>query len=67
MFLRELVVRREKFRSYFLLFMEECVKVGTNSVFVVSLVSAFLGAVITLQTASNLTAPYVQDFMVASS
>ncbi len=65
LFLRELIIRREKFRSYRTLFIEECVKVGTNSVFVVSLVSAFLGAVITLQTASNLTAPYIQDFMVA--
>ena len=65
LFLSELFVRREKFGSYFKLFIDECIKVGNNSVFVVSLVSAFLGMVITIQTAYNLTAPYVADYMVS--
>jgi phospholipid/cholesterol/gamma-HCH transport system permease protein len=64
-FLGSLVVNRESFRTYFNLTMEECVKIGINSIFLVALVSFFIGAVTTIQTAYNLVSPLIPDYVIA--
>lgn len=64
-FMRELFVRRESFKTIVHLFLEECVKVGYNSILIVAIVSTFTGAVTTIQTAYNFTSPYLQDYVIA--
>ncbi|MGK7388935.1 MAG: MlaE family ABC transporter permease [Candidatus Cyclobacteriaceae bacterium M2_1C_046] len=64
-FLQSLLVNRESFMTYFRLTMEECVKVGINSALLVILVSAFLGAVSTIQTAYNLVSPLIPDYIIS--
>jgi len=64
-FLGTLVVNRESFRTYFNLTMEECIKIGINSIFLVSLVSFFIGAVTTIQTAYNLVSPLIPDYVIS--
>ncbi len=64
-FLGTLVVNRETFKTYFNLTMEECVKIGINSIFLVSLVSFFIGAVTTIQTAYNLVSPLIPDYVIS--
>lgn len=64
-FLGSLLVNRESFMTYFKLTMEECVKIGLKSAFLVILVSAFLGAVSTIQTAYNLVSPLIPDYIIS--
>lgn len=64
-FLSTLLVNRETFKTYFNLTMEECVKIGINSIFLVSLVSFFIGAVTTIQTAYNLVSPLIPDYVIS--
>lgn len=64
-FLGQLFVRRERFGTYINLTMEECIKVGYNSVFIVSIVSLFMGAVTTIQTAYNLVSPFIPDYVIS--
>ncbi len=64
-FLGELFVRRESFKVYVDLILDECIKVGYNSVFIVAIVSTFMGAVTTIQTAYNLIAPYIPDYVIS--
>ncbi|MEQ9403630.1 MAG: ABC transporter permease [Cyclobacteriaceae bacterium] len=64
-FVGQLFVRRESFRTYIKLIFDECVKVGYNSVFIVAIVSAFIGAVTTVQTAYNLISPLIADPIIA--
>lgn len=64
-FLQSLLVNRESFMTYFRLTMDECVKVGLNSALLVILVSAFLGAVSTIQTAYNLVSPLIPDYIIS--
>lgn len=44
---------------------DECIKVGYNSIFIVVIVSAFMGAVTTVQTAYNLISPLIADPVIA--
>ena len=64
-FIGQLFIRRETFKTYISLIFDECIKVGYNSVFIVSIVSAFMGAVTTLQTAYNLISPLIPDPVIA--
>jgi len=61
-----LLVRREKFSVYWKLTLDECILIGTNSIFIVAIVSSFIGAVTCLQTAANLVSPLVPIYVVAS-
>ncbi len=65
LFIGQLFVRRESFRTYVGLVCDEAVKVGYNSIFIVVIVSAFMGAVTTLQTAYNLTSPIFSDTIIS--
>lgn len=64
-FLGRLLVNRESFGTYFKLIMDESVNIGINSIFLVSLVSFFMGAVTTIQTAYNLVSPLIPDYVIA--
>lgn len=63
-FLKEAFTRNESFRTVFYLFIEEAFKIGNKSVFIVFIIAFFTGAVSTIQTAYNLTAPYLEDFII---
>jgi phospholipid/cholesterol/gamma-HCH transport system permease protein len=65
LFLSELFVRREKFKIYYGEFIEECVKAGTQSAFIVIICSSFMGIVSTIQTALNLESPFVADWFLS--
>ncbi len=64
-FLGSLFVNRETFRTYFKLIIDECVSIGINSIFLVSLVSFFIGAVTTIQTAYNLVSPLIPNYVIS--
>jgi len=64
-FLGSLFVNRETFKTYFRLTIDECVSIGINSIFLVSLVSFFIGAVTTIQTAYNLISPLIPDYVIS--
>lgn len=64
-FLGALFTNREKFKTYYKLVMEECVLIGLGSVFLVVLVSTFMGAVTTVQTAYNMVSPLIPDYVIS--
>ncbi len=65
MFLGSLVVRRESFKTYYKLILDESILVGVNSVLLVSLVASFMGAVTTVQTAYNMVSPLIPKFIIS--
>ncbi|WP_109832241.1 MlaE family ABC transporter permease [Reichenbachiella versicolor] len=65
LFIRSMFLRRESFVTYVRLTIDECIKIGVNSIFLVSIVSTFIGAVTTLQTAYNLVSPFIPDYVIA--
>ncbi len=64
-FIGSLFVNRESFKTYVRLVIDEAVLIGINSIFLVSIVSFFIGAVTTLQTAYNLVSPWIADYVVS--
>ncbi|MEM1407500.1 MAG: ABC transporter permease [Bacteroidota bacterium] len=64
-FLGKLLVNRESFGTYVKLVIDECMAIGINSIFLVSLVSFFMGAVTTIQTAYNLVSPLIPDYVIS--
>ncbi len=64
-FLGKLLVNRESFTTYVKLVLDECMAIGINSIFLVSLVSFFMGAVTTIQTAYNLVSPLIPDYVIS--
>lgn len=64
-FLSKLLVNRESFTTYLKLVIDECMVIGINSIFLVSLVSFFMGAVTTIQTAYNLVSPLIPDYVIS--
>ena len=65
LFLGSLLVRREKFKTYYQLILEESIQIGVKSTFLFVLVSTFMGAVTTVQTAFNLVSPFVPRFVIS--
>jgi phospholipid/cholesterol/gamma-HCH transport system permease protein len=65
MFLGKLLVNRETFKTYFKLTIEEAISIGIKSIFLVSLVSFFMGAVTTIQTAYNLINPLIPHYVIS--
>ena len=65
MFIGSLFVRRESFKTYYKLVLEECVQIGIKSILLIVLVSTFMGAVTTVQTAFNLVSPFVPRFIIS--
>lgn len=64
-FLATLFINRETFKTYFKLTIDECISIGINSIFLVSLVAFFMGAVTTIQTAYNLINPLIPDYVIS--
>lgn len=64
-FLGTMFNNREKLSVYLKLILDECVSIGTNSVFIVAIVSSFIGAVTCVQTAYNLVSPLIPMYIIA--
>ncbi len=62
--LRDVFSKPEKFHIYWKQFMLETRSLGLNSFGIVALISVFMGAVITLQTASMIGSPWVPLYTV---
>jgi phospholipid/cholesterol/gamma-HCH transport system permease protein len=65
MFLGTMVVRRETFATYYKLVIDESIQIGVKSTLLFALVSSFMGAVTTVQTAYNLVSPIIPKFVIA--
>lgn len=65
LFVAQLLRNRESFRTYINLIFNECVNIGWNSFVLIAIVSTFMGAVSTLQTAYNLVSPLIADYIVS--
>ncbi|MEP2509143.1 MAG: ABC transporter permease, partial [Reichenbachiella sp.] len=65
LFVGSMFVRRESFLTYVRLTVNEGIKIGINSIFIVSIVSIFIGAVTTLQTAYNLVSPFIPNYVIS--
>ena len=65
LFLGTLFRNREKLSVYLGLILNECTSIGVGSIFIVALVNIFIGAVTCVQTAYNLTNPFVPKYIIA--
>jgi phospholipid/cholesterol/gamma-HCH transport system permease protein len=66
-FLIKTLEKPEKQSVWWSQFLKELRKLGLSSVGIIILVSAFMGAVITIQTAYNMTNPLLPDYLVGLS
>lgn len=57
--------RPENLKEYYRSFIRDLDLLGVNSVAIVSIISIFVGAVVTIQTAYNLQDPLVPDYYIA--
>ncbi|MFN8354368.1 MAG: ABC transporter permease [Spirosomataceae bacterium] len=64
-FLGAMFRNREKFAVYMKQVIEECILIGTDSVFIVAIVSTFIGAVTCVQTAYNLVSPLIPNYVIS--
>ncbi|GIV37935.1 MAG: hypothetical protein KatS3mg032_2314 [Cyclobacteriaceae bacterium] len=64
-FLGNLLTNRESFKTHYKLVVDECILIGIDSIFLFILVSSFMGAVSTVQTAFNLVAPYIPKYVIS--
>lgn len=64
LFLGALFKNHEAFKTYVRLTLDECIYIGINSIVIVSIVSVFMGAVSTVQTAYNLVNPFIPQSVV---
>lgn len=55
----------ESFREYWKAFMRDLELLGLNSVWIVAIISLFVGAIVTIQTAYNLEDPLIPDYYIA--
>ncbi len=66
LFIRKLFTNKEPTRIYGRLLLDECVLIGTDSVFLLSFVAIFIGAVTAFQTAYNLVSPFVPLYIIGT-
>jgi len=64
LFVAKVFKRPEKHKIFFSDFLKEIDKLGVNSLGIVFIISIFMGAVITLQTAYNIESPLIPDYLV---
>jgi len=64
-FLGHLFTNRESFVTYYRLILDESIGIGIGSLFLVALVSTFMGAVTTVQTAYNMVSPLIPDYVIS--
>jgi phospholipid/cholesterol/gamma-HCH transport system permease protein len=65
MFLGSLLVRRETFKTYYKLTLDECILIGVKSISLIALVSTFMGAVTAVQIAYNMISPFIPRYVIA--
>ena len=65
LFIGQLFTKRERFKTYLQLILDECIKIGIDSIFIIAIVSTFIGAVTTLQTAYNLVSPLIPKYTIS--
>lgn len=63
-FIRMVFSRPEKWRVLYARFIDECIGIGIQSLIIVAIMSVFIGAVITLQTAYNIDSPWIPLYTV---
>jgi phospholipid/cholesterol/gamma-HCH transport system permease protein len=59
LFIQSMLSRKERFGVLWNRTIDECIIIGVNSIFIVAIVSAFIGAVTCVQIAYNLTNPLI--------
>ncbi|MCK5210160.1 MAG: ABC transporter permease [Cyclobacteriaceae bacterium] len=64
-FLGNLFIKREPFKTYIKQIFDECIKVGIDSIVIVTIVSTFIGAVTCIQTAYNLVSPLIPRYVIS--
>ncbi len=64
-FIGHLFINRETFATYYRNTLDECVSIGLGSAFLVALVSTFMGAVTTVQTAFNMVSPLIPNYVIS--
>ncbi len=64
-FIGSLFTNMESFRTYARLVIDESIIIGVNSIFIVVIVSTFMGAVTAVQTAFNLVSPLIADYVIS--
>ena len=64
-FLHSLFIKRESFNTYIRLIIDECIKVGIDSIFIVVIISTFIGAVTAVQTAYNMITPLIPRYVIS--
>jgi phospholipid/cholesterol/gamma-HCH transport system permease protein len=65
MFIGSLFNNPEAFRTYVTLTLDETIIIGINSIFIVVIVSTFMGAVTAVQTAFNLVSPLIANYVIS--
>jgi phospholipid/cholesterol/gamma-HCH transport system permease protein len=65
-FLSRTVTDMEPWRVYLRLFMDECMRIGISSVYIVTIISSFIGAVTAVQTAYNLVSPLIPKSLIGT-
>jgi phospholipid/cholesterol/gamma-HCH transport system permease protein len=63
-FMGNLFRNREKFNVYVNRVVDECILIGIDSIFIVVIVSSFIGAVTAEQTAYNLVSPLIPTYII---
>jgi phospholipid/cholesterol/gamma-HCH transport system permease protein len=64
-FMGNLFIKREPLKTYLKQILDECIKVGINSIVIVTIVSSFIGAVTCIQTAYNLVSPLLPRYVIS--
>ena len=64
-FLETSLLKREPVKTYMKQILDECIKVGIDSLVIVSIVSTFIGAVTCIQTAYNLVSPLIPRYVIS--
>lgn len=65
LFLGKVFSRFERTGVYVQQTFTECVQIGISSIFIVSIVATFIGAVTCVQTAYNLVSPLIPDYVIS--
>ena len=66
LFIGSFFSKMETFATYVRRTIDEAVKIGTDSLTLVTIVSTFIGAVTTIQTAANMVSPFIPDSVIST-
>lgn len=66
LFIGALFTNRESFKTYFRLIIDEAMLIGVDSIFIVAIVSTFIGAVTAVQTSYNIVSPLIEDYIIGN-